>query len=379
MSNFTIMSPFLFPAFFEKLSWKKSLLAGLIIFLSCFGVETVTAFISGLALPVKDGPANPYFGDYIVWPVFSAIIMPLFVIFLVRFYQYSNVLINDLIEKDILIVKSEKFSDFLKDIQSRKWQILKIFIILITSIITGYLFYKKFLGYESKCLDEWAYQDGLTVLGYVKCVTFCMQLFIVLYGIWDAIWFSMKLERILNNTEEEKNGYEIKLAYLHPDNCSGLCFIGKSALYIYLMVTALGLYISTQYIEKFIVFPNEGIIKIIVMFPWMQRSVIFYLIFLPILLYLPLSCAHKKMKDTRENMLRMIGFEFNQLHEEMKNILESKHDDVTNVMIDRLEAIQKHYNIVNSFPVWPFDIKFLSYVLSTFMFSVILPLIIGYF
>ena len=150
---------------------------------------------------------------------------------------------------------------------------------------------------------------------------------------------------------------------LHPDRCGGLQFLGDYSLKTAYLAAASGIVIGiTEY--RFVV---RGLAQTY----WLVPLIIpLYIIGSAMFFFAPLLTAHKKMKEAKDKILNNISNQFQNCYDRTQHELVGS-AEILKQNIDKLEQIQKLYDLSKNCPTWPFDVV----TFRKFLLSVASPII----
>lgn len=145
------------------------------------------------------------------------------------------------------------------------------------------------------------------------------------------------------------NSTNLQLTPLHPDNCGGLGSISQYSNKIALGIGSIGLIFSAAVVMQIQNSSLSQTYPVII-------GVVVYLIFAPLFFFLPLGTAHDAMQEAKETELLKLAKQFREIYGKVKlsaGKSYKKFDDE----LKNLENLKKLYQVAESFPVWPFDVK----------------------
>ena len=159
---------------------------------------------------------------------------------------------------------------------------------------------------------------------------------------------------------------------LHPDGCCGLKPIGNVATILNTILFLIGIYLSLRVIDRVLIQHTSVIEDIGIM------MLAGYVIIAPLLFFLPLSAAHNKMLEVRQNFILPVSRKCAQLFSELSAI---KLDEAGRATIESLEQMEKlRHDMEKDISVWPFDFKSIQAFFGTIvvpLLPVVLPFIIN--
>lgn len=164
------------------------------------------------------------------------------------------------------------------------------------------------------------------------------------------------------------NDNEIRVQPLHPDGSGGLGSLGKYSLKVSSFSIIFALFIITGIIDSY----STGTL--------MQDyaamiNVIIYVLFVPLIFYLPLHKPRKAMFAFRTKKLQNISEHYDHLHNKIHSDIEQSPESL-NKNFNHIEVLENIYKSDKQIPVFPFDIRTVLTV-SANAFSPIVPIIYG--
>jgi len=224
----------------------------------------------------------------------------------------------------------------------------------------------------------WINYDGvLSGFTYAGLYSVVVQVFLC-YWVALSVWNNLVLARVLHiffnltksqqvtdphaqtETFDESTEYlfEIDIQPLHPDGCCGLKPITDLCLKYNIILLLLGIYISLKYIDR--IFIQEGFLLDDIGNP---IFIIAYIFLAPLMFFLPLSSAHKRMSIAKVLHLKSIA---KTLTSWTKNSTR-----ITGEKMDNMSKLSDFYEKQKSrIPVWPFDFK----SMQSFVVTVLIPI-----
>lgn len=134
----------------------------------------------------------------------------------------------------------------------------------------------------------------------------------------------------------------IKLRPLNPDRAGGLGVLGKYSLKLVLFLIP-----PLFPIMGYIFFGNVNILFLV--------GLTLYIPFLIFTFFFPLSGAHGAMKTFKEQELRMLSEEFNNIYDKFISSIRNNNLPKITEEFELIEKIDDLYNKANRMPIWPFD------------------------
>lgn len=311
----------------------------------------------------------------ISWSVSIIYLFPFIIALTLKYYQAIPELFQYLFAR-LQNPDEEKQARFFEEIGQKfndKWS---TGIILFISITLNFVYFYQTLNDDMRWLSTGTILQNLlhTKLGFspVGFYAQIIQIFLIywiLVLIWKGFVFAWALHRFFKSEH-----HDIVIDPLHPDDCCGLKPIGNVASILNLILFLIGFYLSLRVIDK-ILFQNSHVFEDIGN-PMMLGG---YLILAPLLFFLPLRAAHKKMLEVKQAFILPVSKRCEQLFQELGEIKLDKQGHET---ISSLEQMEKMcLNMERIIPVWPFDFKNILAFLGTIivpLLPVILPFLIQF-
>jgi hypothetical protein len=159
--------------------------------------------------------------------------------------------------------------------------------------------------------------------------------------------------------------FSVEIQPLHPDRAGGLRVLGDYVLTNGLVVAVVGLILGMELLRV-----RSGLS---VATPEFYGELAIYFLAAPTVFFLlPLYSAHKRMVEAKQKLLAEIAEQFDL---EYRVLLDGLRQDVLKLEeVERLEAIQKIYEITQSSPDWPFNLALISQFGVAVLLPVLLPL-----
>jgi hypothetical protein len=156
--------------------------------------------------------------------------------------------------------------------------------------------------------------------------------------------------------------HPVEIAPLHPDQAGGLRMLGDYVLHNGLLVAIIGLNVSMTALRG----------RLVPEFLTGQYYVelALFCLLAPAVLIVPLWSVHRRMLAARAALLAEIAEQFDQEYHSLLDGL--RRNQLQPEAVERLEAVQKIYNITAAAPTWPFNVA----SLSKFTAAVLLPLLV---
>lgn len=140
---------------------------------------------------------------------------------------------------------------------------------------------------------------------------------------------------------------DIEILPLHPDHCGGIGSISQYALKVGYAIGTIGLVLSGVTLFQL---QHRTLVEA---FP-VLLGIIAYIVLAPVFFFWPLGTAHDAMQRAKDAELLSLAKEFDSVYREVKVDLrggEGRREHCVN----ELEQVKRLYQMVEQFPVWPFD------------------------
>jgi hypothetical protein len=148
---------------------------------------------------------------------------------------------------------------------------------------------------------------------------------------------------------------------LHPDKAGGLGIIGKVCLSFTWPLLVIGIILASSFF-----FHEEATYFIV-----NTLVLVVYIISITFVFFFPLSSVHKIMKKSKEEWLDKISLRIRSVLNKIEEGLEENRDNPLR-SFNELDLLRKHYEVVESMPVWPYDFKTISRFFSTILIPIIM-------
>jgi hypothetical protein len=164
--------------------------------------------------------------------------------------------------------------------------------------------------------------------------------YVLTLGFYDFLVVLIGIDRVFRR-------HRIRVQALHPDRAGGLGAIGRFTANIGYSAGAIGLFLAIILLQKLA--GATGIYNLL-------RGAIFavYLCMAPLGFYFPLWSAHASMRTVRERLLKDVSSEFDGVFSRL-HALRPENADQAEPLLKRLRQLDEERELVNRFPVWPFD------------------------
>jgi hypothetical protein len=139
----------------------------------------------------------------------------------------------------------------------------------------------------------------------------------------------------------------IRVQPFHPDHAGGLGAVGRFTANIGYAVGAVGLFLTIVLFQR----PPGTALLYNLMIGFMFAI---YFVMAPIGFYFPLWSAHDAMLSVRDALARDISSEFDAVHARL-GTLRSKDAETNEPLLKRLRQLDEERNLLDRYPVWPFD------------------------
>jgi hypothetical protein len=164
--------------------------------------------------------------------------------------------------------------------------------------------------------------------------------FMLAMGFYDTLVMLIAVRKVFRENP-------IRLQPFHPDRAGGLGAVGRFTANMGYAVGAVGLFLTIVLFQR----PPETALLYNIMIGFMFAI---YFALAPISFYFPLWSAHDAMVLYRESIVRGISAEFDTVHAQLQS-LRAKDAEKNEPLLKRLRQLTEERDLVNRFPVWPFD------------------------
>ena len=234
-----------------------------------------------------------------------------------------------------------------------------LYITLALSAMAAFLGLGNFLGWYPWEQNE-GWLDKSSVMPWFRMPMW----FLTMYALCFALFNITSTIIILRQLFEHKS---LNLYPWHPDRCGGLRSISRYSLALSYAIAGLGLVFSIWTIVEIQAGTFSDAYHI-----WLADTM--YVVLAPVVFFLPLGTAHAAMQQTKDKLLLELSRQFDQEYKQIVEDMESESKDLGG-SVEKIEHLQKLYEIADSFPVWPFDVanlrRFLTVTLAPIIPAVI--------
>ena len=198
-----------------------------------------------------------------------------------------------------------------------------------------------------------------TPIGLFAALIQVALIYWVLNLLWRGAALSWGLFRLFHRRE-----FRITVEPLHPDGCCGLGRIGSVAMILNWALFALGIYISLKVVDKLVV--QDLPLHADIGNPIMLGA---YVIIAPLLFFLPLASAHKRMQEAKARFIWPISRASKQWFSDLGQTRLDADGAAAAQAVTQLEEIRRQMR--REVPVWPFDFR----SMQAFLATIVVPLL----
>jgi hypothetical protein len=296
------------------------------------------------------------------------LIVPSSVILLIHYVCQVPRTFKQLIDNETLVgdfmTMGESFrnSRITRLVFHNKWFAIGLFVFAGLFLVVAQI--KNISVLESKGVNSWLFHDGHYTAAYFWTYGLTLILFhplgVCVFKIIAIIAFLFRAFRLRapGPKEDEESFLKIRIRPLHPDGAGGLKPFGDLCLILNLFLFLMGI-IITLIIAKNVLFHGESVMN------FKTLSLLgFYVVFAPLLFFLPMWTVHAQMKDAKATLLEKITRRFNEQYEEILASIEDR-KRITEETIEEMERVERLYEFTQKMPIWPFNLKNLSLFVGT--------------
>lgn len=301
---------------------------------------------------------EPDFFDNISWSISIVFLFPFLFGLSFKYYQEVPKLFDHLFDDIVVGGPDNRKSEFYKwlDLRINNY-VLTILILIFSLSLTLLFFYQKQLG----CKEGWMTSGdwlkivikdekdpcGFTGVGlYAAIIQLVITYWCMNLAFRAAICYWGLYELFENR---KKWNFQIKINVLHPDRCAGLGRIGDVAMLFNIIIFIIGIYVSLTVFDKIQLQESEALADFAV--PLYLGG---YILLAPMMFFLPLGSARRRMKEARIEFLRPISERSEQL---AKLSAVDSREESSQAVADFFEMDKLRIQIEKEIPVWPFDLK----------------------
>jgi hypothetical protein len=193
--------------------------------------------------------------------------------------------------------------------------------------------------------------------------------YVIALVIIDMIQITYSLYKIFNS----KN---ISVQALHPDGAGGLGVIGKFSWNCIFIIAPIGFTYSVNIINRYMLHSNFfGDHGISIFIP-----VIVYLVLAPIIYFIPLVGAHKKMVEFRDRKILITSRKYEEALNQLSSISQNSRGEYDECL-HQVKGLKEQWAIEMTYPVWPIKIidlkSYFGFIFSSILVPVVLQIILN--
>ncbi|MFC2123066.1 hypothetical protein ACFLRP_05215 [Bacteroidota bacterium] len=290
--------------------------------------------------------------------------LPILVLFFTHYCERIPQVLSDIDSERTIKIGKKKYKDILvrfEKVYNSKWsitllipaaglQLLWIIPLLNDYTLTWWSSYVSSSGNES-----------ISAAGLYFVFLAILYLYLVLHSI---LYFALTALLLRTIAKEAK---EVKVRPLHPDDCGGLSKIGSIGLLSSYLIFLIGIGIvgvihSDMYVHGHLPFS----------LPLHSILITLYLVFAPLLFFLPLYSFRAPMKLAKNQSLAYFSQMFETEYRRLPKKLDVNDKDEVHKILTELATISTSYDLAKKMPVWPFNLK----LIERFSAIVIAPLLL---
>ncbi|MFH0815434.1 MAG: hypothetical protein V1934_01260, partial [Methanobacteriota archaeon] len=216
--------------------------------------------------------------------------------------------------------------------------------------------------------DSWGSRDHPIAFVFGVGINLFLWGYLIPKAIWHLFSTMICTRKIITILEAKK---ALKLRPLCPDGAAGLAAFGRLSLSM-ISITIVPMIALVVIFAKGIELRHAS--DYIGALP-----MIFYMLLIILIFFLPLSSAHNAMSTAKEKELKILGEEFNKAYEIFSREIKKKGiTDELQKSVEYMNRIGSLYDHVEKMAVWPFDIQVMAQFIFTFMLPLITLIIVEY-
>ena len=240
-------------------------------------------------------------------------------------------LFQGFVDSDTLIIEEGQYQEFLRKLQKRlAWRGWSIVALMLTAAAV--------VLHASAVLsspEPSAYYPNPAIFFGLNLPLMTLPIYMVWMMLLRHLTVIVDLFRLFRS-------HKTQVHALHPDGCGGLSFIGRFSLRGSYFIAILALNISLLTVINLRQQRNP------LTEPSMTLAAAAYLVLAPIAFFLPLTPAHRGMREAKRSAQRLISNEANRIYREIQNNLQQGAVDQT--AIGRCGELTKLYDLTKNFP-----------------------------
>ena len=313
----------------------------------------------------KDGIAG-FFNDYnFMNSLFVAIPLT------IEFYFLLGDFIEDCVEG---LVKNKVFgsplqqhydtvNEFLrsmsKDLSSSRWMLLALALSVLFVLIAAPS-HRGILSWRARNTVAFVSMEILWV------VSTWFAIVMLLRAVVAIVWIN-KLFR----------SFQLHVRPMHPDRSGGLASLGTFSVRLGYIISAIGFILAANQLTTQYLYADTFAVqnKIILAVGWGL-----YFLIAPVAFFAPIGAAHEAMLQAKRKEILVFAQEFEKEYQQLRRKIAHLSYQETKEAVNKMEEINRLYNIANEFPVWPFQIdkikRFVASVISPFLLPILTNLVV---
>jgi len=171
--------------------------------------------------------------------------------------------------------------------------------------------------------------------------------------------------------------FRIRVRLMHPDKSGGLASLGTFSVRLGYIISAIGFIMAINQLTAQYLYAETFAIqnKIILAAGWGL-----YFLIAPVAFFAPIGAAHDAMLQAKRKELLLFAREFDKEYQKVRGRISRFSYQEVEESLNKMEEIERLYNIANEFPVWPFQIdklrRFAASVVSPFLLPIFTNLVV---
>ncbi len=345
---------------------------GIGFFVTISLVLSVWAAVGG---PPSVDPSYLTFFENISWSLSMLFLFPFVAGLTLQYYQAIPRLLGHLCgEAAALGAEPAELDDYLAWLRRRFNSYRLSFAFFAVTLLLNLYYFREILnkeGFESWMTDGMLFIGfsaagrGFSLIGLYAALVQIVLIYSTFHLLWRGAVLAWGLYEFFNG-----RGFSVRIEPLHPDGCCGLKPIGNVAMLLNMTLFMLGLYVSLKVIDRLVV--QQAPLSADIGNPIMLGA---YVIVAPLLFFLPLSAAHRRMKEAKEAFILPVSRRCEALFAQLSR---ADHTD------DGLRSIQvfaemdkMRDSMKRGISVWPFDFRSLGAFVATIMVPLV-PIVLPF-
>ncbi len=291
---------------------------------------SLNAFVTRAARPGLLQDPTSILVDFLLMPAVGA------------FYLWSILVIPALLRQlygQNFLTDNEGVDEIVRDLSRRLYAGWALIASAVIAVIVMLLFIGSYRGWYPWPQLPSFFNHSL-VFTWLKAPMWFLTIYTLCFGLFNVGSTILGLRSIFREQS-------LNISPWHPDRCGGLKSVSTYSMTLGYSIAVVGLTLSVQTIQEI----QRGTFGTSYL-TWLGLGA--YLIFAPLIFFLPLGTAHAAMTKAKNTQLLQLSQQFDTQYQRISEALRLGDVDYSG-NVTRIETLQKLYMITEQFTIWPFD------------------------